>query len=180
MKPLKAYFVMGAAASAILMSSQVIAAKPDRIDIPPPPDYDIKGYPATACHPSPVELASYNQGRICNPPDSTENLKVYCPIVRDDMIDGNGTFIAVHIAQYVQAVECTAFSLDQHYDVIDQSTSFVAIPDGETSIALVLEDTVSLGTYSLSCTLPADSCIFGYFVLEYEGDEYEETTDYNR
>ncbi len=180
MKPLKAFFVAGAAASAILMTSQVIAEKPDRIVMPPPPQFDSKGYPGTTCQPSTLGLATYSQGRICNPAGSTEDLNVFCPIVRDDMEGGDGTVIFVDIAQYVRVVECTASSLGRWYDVVYEETRSVIQPAGEATITLNLEETVNPGYYSLSCILPEDSCIFGYFVLEFENYDYGEMTDYNR
>lgn len=179
MKFIKAFFVTSALAMVMIMATQALAKKPEEIVVPPPPGYDIKSYPATACQPSPMGVATFQQGHICNPDNSTVELNLNCPIVRDDVVEGDDTLILVNVAQYLWPVECTAYSLDQGYGVIDEVNAS-QIVYGETTLLLTLEETESDGYYSLSCMLPEDSCFFGYRVYEWEDGDYEMTTDYNR
>ncbi len=183
MKLYKSFFVIGAAASIMLIASQA-SSGPGGPDQPlPPPDFDAKSYRATGCQARPLDAVTYEFGGICNPSGSTTEVEVVCPIVRDNVEDVDGALITVDVGITSLPVECTAYSWRGPGGLVFQAIDEVTVSSsccGFMSIFLQLEESVSGGSYSLSCKLPPDmSCILGYRVMEWEGSQ-DNMTDYNR
>ena len=144
---------------------------------------DFKSYRATGCQARPLDAVTYEFGGICNPSGSTTEVEVVCPIVRDNVEDLDGALITVDVGVTSLPVECTAYSWRGPGGLVFQAIDEVTVSSsccGFMSIFLQLEESVSGGSYSLSCKLPPDmSCILGYRVMEWEGSQGN-MTDYNR
>jgi hypothetical protein len=180
MKFVKFLPTLAAAAVALLLSSQAGSVPPDKW--PPPPDYDVKSYSGSACQPmSGYEAyAGYIPGGIRNA-DPVEPLLVVCPIVRDDVEGTDGTreiVVSLYQGAQVGPCSCLAFSYAEDYELIEYVTAY-AVDFGETTLSLVLEESVPDGYYDLMCALMPGSTLYSYRVSEWQG-EYGDMTDYNR
>jgi hypothetical protein len=180
MKLVKSLPTLAAAAAALLLTSQVGSAPPDKW--PPPPDYDVKSYPGSACQPmSGYEAyAEYIPGGIRNV-DEAEPLLVVCPIVRDDVEGTDGTreiVVSIYQGSQIGPCACLAFSYAEDYDLIEYVTAY-AVDPGKTTLYLDLEESVPDGYYDLMCGLMPGSTLYSYRVSEWQGD-YGDMTDYNR
>jgi hypothetical protein len=171
--------LVGLASVSILGATAALAARPK-----PPADYDMKSYRATACQARNPDAVVYDLGGICNPSESTTAVEIVCPIVRDNVLNGDGALIVVDAGVSGDPVECTASSWNGPgglvWEPVDEVTGDTGAAGGFTSIVLQLEESAPQGSYSLSCVLPPDmSCILSYRVWERQGSD-DNMTDYNR
>jgi hypothetical protein len=170
--------LIGLASVALFGATAALAARPK------PAVYDVKSYRASACQARYPDAVVYDFGGICNPSESAMDVEIVCPIVRDNVQNGDGALIVVDVGVSGAPVLCTASSWNGPgglvWEPVDEISADTGPALGFTSISLQLVESAPQGSYSLSCVLPPDlSCILSYRVWEWQGSE-DNMTDYNR
>jgi len=141
--------------------------------------FDAKNYPGATCQASrgsdESALTHTQQGTFNN---SSATLNVTCPIVRDNIVNKNGTYIPSNggsgfgVQVYVDnqgaanALSCKLYSNDKWGTAVNAAGA--ASPVGLNALTLNLGLSVTVtGHYVLVCSLPPKSSVRSYQLYEY-------------
>lgn len=142
--------------------------------------YDAKNYPGATCQASSgsqeASLAHLNSGTYNY---SSSALRVTCPIVRDNIINRNGTYVSTTgagfgVQVYVEntgaagALSCILYSNDEWGSPVAALASVSAPATGLNVLTLNTNLSKPIkGHYVVSCALPPKSSVRSYQVYEY-------------
>jgi hypothetical protein len=166
--------------SHIALSAAILAAAGFYTPAAVSATYDAKNYPGATCQASSgsqeVSLAHSNSGTYNY---SSSTLRVTCPIVRDNIVNRNGTYKSTTgsgfgVQVYVEntgaanALSCILHSNDEWGSSV---AALVSVPAPLVGLnVLTLNTGISKpvkGHYVVTCTLPPKSSVRSYQVYEY-------------
>jgi hypothetical protein len=158
----------------LLFTAAAVTAKP------PKPDYDGKSWPGNECQPyygsasADFVFAAWGLYNY-----STNYNYATCPVMRDDIINTDGTFaFTVNVYNHGGTLTCWLYSYDKYQNMI-QSDSVSTSSFGNQQLYLDTSSSPAYGKYGLLCDLPPFSKIYTYHLYEREGDT-DEMTDWNQ
>lgn len=137
---------------------------------------DDKTYPGLMCQPGddPDGQLTYTQsGEIYLNAGTYSTRNVVCPVVRDHTSNSDGVWdwlVRMNDGSSTSGVTCTLYAWNR-YGVVDDSLTLATTSgtgDFEHATWGYLSSSSANGTYGMVCTLPTNSAIYGYRVIEHE------------
>ena len=157
--------------TAVLLATSAFAAHADDAG------KDWKGYAGVNCmsqdDAAPTRRSAVNQTAFAN--TGTATVSVFCPVVRDESVGGDGRVaaVAVRFRNRNPAVtgSCEFSSHDQSGYKIDSKTA--PAPFGETTLQLGPVNAYNWGSYVLTCQLPGRDPASGLqsYIVNYRVEE---------